>query len=345
MKQKLRKGLLAVLAVIFIGSVGMLIHQGIQYKEGEETYAEAESLADLPDFSGLPAPAVTEDSGGGEDPAEPERPVYVDPYADALRKMDFTALREVNSDVLGWILIPGTVISYPLVQGTDNQYYLKHSWKKWNSAVGAIFLEYMNSPNLDDFNTIIYGHRMNNGSMFASLKNYKKQSYWAAHPCVYITDNGGSHKYDIFAAYEVSTQGTTYQLGFPSDASKQDFIDYCLDQSVISTGVTPTVHDRIVTLSTCTGNGHATRWVVQAVQKGVAPTEAASPSPEMEPSGEASGEPSAEAAEPGALEVLPGDAPADGAGDDGGEASLPEQEDVPADDLAPNDGGQTADSP
>ena len=199
--------------------------------------------------------------------------------------MDFTALREVNRDVQGWIMIPGTVISSPLLQGEDNQYYLKHTWKKWTSAVGAIFLEWQNSPDLSDFNTIIYGHRMNNGSMFASLKNYKKQSYWAAHPCVYITDDNGSHKYEIFAAYEVSTTGTTYQLGFSDDASKQAFIDYCLEQSVIDTGITPTVYDRVLTLSTCTGNGHATRWVVQAVLKGVAPPDTAQEVP-AEPTSE-----------------------------------------------------------
>ena len=225
----------------------------------------------MPDLSDLPDPVLEET----EETEEADAPVYVDPYADALRNMDFAALREVNSDVLGWILIPNTVISYPLVQGDDNQYYLKHTWKKWTSAVGAIFLEYQNSPDFSDFNTIIYGHRMNNGSMFASLKNYKKQSYWAAHPYVYITDDNGSHKYEIFAAYEVSTAGTTYQIGFSGDASKQAFLDYCLGQSVIDTGITPTVHDKILTLSTCTGNGHATRWVVQARLKGVAPSDSA----------------------------------------------------------------------
>ena len=281
MKRKTRRVLIALLALVFVGSLGMLIYRGMDYREGEEVYAEAETLVELPDLSDLPAPTVEiaapapETPETPEAPEAPEKPVYVDPYADALRNMDFTALREVNSDVLGWIMIPGTPISYPLLQGEDNQYYLKHTWKKWSSAVGAIFLECQNSPDLSDFNTIVYGHRMNNGSMFASLKNYKKQSYWAAHPCVYITDDNGSHKYEIFAAYEVSTTGTTYQLGFSGDASKQAFIDYCLAQSVIDTGITPTVYDRVLTLSTCTGNGHATRWVVQAVLKGVAPSDTA----------------------------------------------------------------------
>lgn len=267
MKRTLRRGLIILLALVFAGSLGMVVYRGIEYKEGEETYEEAAELVQLPDLSDLPDPT----------PEEPEEsaPVYVDPYADALRNMDFAALQEVNSDVLGWILIPNTVISYPLVQGDNNQYYLNHTWKKWTSVVGAIFLECQNSPDFSDFNTVIYGHRMNNSSMFASLKNYKKQSYWASHPYVYITDDNGSHKYEIFAAYEVSTAGTTYQIGFSGDSSKQAFLDYCLGQSVIDTGITPTIYDKILTLSTCTGNGHATRWVVQAMLKGVAPSDSA----------------------------------------------------------------------
>ncbi|MCI7713584.1 MAG: class B sortase, partial [Clostridiales bacterium] len=199
----------------------------------------------------------------------------------------------VNSDVLGWILIPGTAVSYPVVQGTDNDYYLNHTWKKWTSVVGSIFLECHNSRDLSDFNTIIYGHRMNNGSMFASLKNYKKQSWWSDHPCVYITDDSGSHKYEIFAAYEVSTEGETYRLGFGSDREKQAFIDYCLAQSVIDTGVVPRTYDRILTLSTCTGQGHATRWVVQAVLRGEAPQEAEAPLEELPPEEEEKKAPSA----------------------------------------------------
>lgn len=227
--KKLRLLLIAALALVLAVSVGILIRQNIQYREGEEAYAEAEALVELPDLSQLPRPEpVPEEAPSEEEIAPEEQPVYVDPYADALRNMDFSALREVNSDVLGWILIPGTAVSYPVVQGTDNDYYLNHTWKKWTSVVGSIFLECQNSRDLSDFNTIIYGHRMNNGSMFASLKNYKKQSWWSDHPCVYITDDSGSHKYEIFAAYEVSTEGETYRLGFGSDREKQAFIDYCL---------------------------------------------------------------------------------------------------------------------
>lgn len=82
-------------------------------------------------------------------------------------------------------MIPDTRISYPLVQGEDNQYYLNHTWKKWSSVVGAIFLECGNSRDLSNFNTIVYGHRMNDGSMFASLKNYRGKATGRLTPGVY----------------------------------------------------------------------------------------------------------------------------------------------------------------
>jgi sortase B len=106
---------------------------------------------------------------------------------------------------------------------------------------------------------------MKNGSMFAALKNYKSQDYWAAAPCIYLTDGADVWIYDIFAAYEVPTSGATYQLSFAGDDEKQAFLNDALARSALDTGITPTVQDRIVTLSTCTGSGHATRWVVQGV--------------------------------------------------------------------------------
>ena len=128
MKRTTRRILMVVLALVFVGSLGMLAYRTMEYKEGEEIYAEAETLVELPDFSDLPAPVIESaaEETLQETPAE-EKPIYADPYADALRNMAFSALREVNSDVLGWIMIPGTAVSYPLLQGTDNQYYLKHT--------------------------------------------------------------------------------------------------------------------------------------------------------------------------------------------------------------------------
>lgn len=273
MKKKTRRIVMILLALVLLVSGSVVVDREVQYRQGEEDYADAANLAGLPDLSGIevPPPAVIppETEDGEEPPAE----VWVDPYADALAAMDFAALREVNSDVLGWILIPNTVISYPVVQGDDNSYYLKRTWRLSSSVVGAIFMEVECSADFSDFNTIIYGHRMNNGTMFAGLSKYKNESYYLSHPTVYVTDDAGSRAYEIFAAYEVSVTGDTYRLGITESADKQAYIDYCLSQSLYDTGVVPTVYDSIVTLSTCTGRGHATRWVVQAVLRGEAPPE------------------------------------------------------------------------
>lgn len=275
-----RRILTILLTVVLLGSLAGMGYRQMQYREAEVVYQEAEELVQLPNLEEI-APQTPEESQGessssAESPdtsQEEVAPVYVDPYAQALRDMDFAALREQNEEVLGWIVIPNTRISYPLVQGGDNSYYLNHTWRKNRSVVGAIFMEYRCSAGLSDFNTIIYGHRMNDRSMFGRLLDYKAQSHWESHPRFYITDDSGTHTYEIFAAYEAAVRSTPYCIDFASDTEKQTFIDYCVFHSVIDTGVVPTVGDRIVTLSTCTGNGHATRWVVQGVERVEAPAE------------------------------------------------------------------------
>ena len=282
MKGKIRRFMMVLAAVAFVGSSAMVGYQHYQYHLGEQAYTQAEELAGIPDFTVLvqepvkpvkiPEPVVPTAQEPEVLPAAPEteseqqeEPVWVDPYADALAAMDFSALREVNGEVLGWILIPDTPVSYPLMLGEDNQKYLNTTWRGSRSSVGSIFLECQNSGDLSDFNTIIYGHRTANRSMFGSLKDYARQEYWQAHPYIYITDDGGCKTYAVFAAYEVGVKELTYRIGFDGEEDRTQFLDFCTAQSVIDTGVTPSADSRVLTLSTCTGTGHETRWVVQAV--------------------------------------------------------------------------------
>ena len=183
-------------------------------------------------------------------------------YIAAAGNADRTRIRSVCRPIC-----TGTEISYPLVQGTDNDYYLTHTWNQNSSAVGAIFMDCRCSADFSGFNTIVYGHRMNNGSMFAALKHYKKQDFLQAHPQIYVTNASGTHAYSIYAAYEAALDGTAYYSAFSDETIKKTFIDEGVSLSVIRTGAVPTVNDHILTLSTCTGNGHATRWVVQAIME------------------------------------------------------------------------------
>lgn len=198
-----------------------------------------------------------------------EAEVEDDPYMKELAEIDLRPFREGNQDVLGWITIPGTQVDYPLMEGEDNEFYLSHTWDKKASEAGSILLEYRSNPDFRDFNTLIYGHRMKNGTMFGSLKHYDTEEYYREHPYVYLVDDLGVHRYEIFAAYTAAVNTRTYYYGFTDEETMQLFLDYCMEMSVIDTGVIPTPDDKVLTLVTCTGNGYDARWVVQARLKGV----------------------------------------------------------------------------
>ena len=100
--------------------------------------------------------------------------------------------------------------------------------------------------------------------MFGQLHKYKNAAYWGEHPKIYLADDNGSHAYEVFSVYEADSLDT-YQIEFADDGEKEEFLQYVTSRTWVNTGVIPEGGDRILTLSTCTGNGHDTRWVVHAV--------------------------------------------------------------------------------
>lgn len=267
-KDGITKIVTLVFVLVFGVSLFMVVKQQFDYHKGDTTYSEAQEIAGL---SSQTAETGEEEENSEElweetvDEKEGVVRKYKDPYAAALAGTDLAALREVNEDVLGWITIPDTELSYPIVQAADNDYYLNRTWKEESSSVGSIFLECKVRPDFSDFNTIVYGHRMENGSMFGSLKYYKDIKYWEKHPSIYIVNDEGVHRYDIFAAYEAEVEALTFGLSISSRPQKQEFIELSMERTVIDTGIRPSTLDHILTLSTCTGRGYSTRWVVQAV--------------------------------------------------------------------------------
>jgi len=236
MNQRLRFGLNIFLVLVVITSLTVLLRQQLQYHRIAADQAEAEAV-----------------SGVGSSEAA------------SLASLDLSALREVNPDVAGWLLLPGADVSQPVLQGEDNDYYLKHSWeRKWSSG-GAIFLDYRNSPGFDDFHAIIYGHRMNNGSMFGSLQQYEDPDFWRENPSIYLASEAAVYRYDIFAVWEPGVTSPVYGPAPETEEERRDFALLCRDASLIDTGIVPGPEDRLLTLSTCVEKGHDTRWVVQAV--------------------------------------------------------------------------------
>lgn len=288
MDKKLRRALIALLAAVLAGIVGYIVYRDIDRAAGVQTYVEAEALAGVPDLAALvptaapvtAAPAPDESAPAGEgpapsqetgpsptqapEPAQPRDPVL---YFRALEDVDLEVLRAYNPEVLGWIAIPG-VLSYPLMRGEDNSFYLNHTWNGTSSAVGAVFMDCRCSADLGDFNTLIYGHRTRGSAMFGSLSRYAAQGFWEAHPDVFLVTDAGIRRYRIYAAYEAELTAPAYYNQVSTEEGREEFISSGVGQSGIVPDVSPGPGDSFITLSTCTGSGSSTRWVVQAVLLG-----------------------------------------------------------------------------
>lgn len=258
MKKRTRRIVIVLLAAVFAVSLGGVLYHQLRYGENDRAVSDARRLAGAPEAS--PRPAAPAEEPAEENPAE-EDPAEEDPWAD----VDLEALQEVNSAVVGWLAIPGTEISYPLIRPQDNQTYLTHSWDGTPTSAGAIFLDYRVAWEPRGFNTIIYGHNMRNGTMFGGLRNYRREGFWEQCPTVVLIDGEGVHYYDIFAAWEPRVTDAPFQTDVSTEEGRRTFLDTALGRSVIQTGVVPAVDSEVLTLSTCASVGYATRWVVQAV--------------------------------------------------------------------------------
>ena len=175
--------------------------------------------------------------------------------------IDFTELKSVNEDIVGWLRVRALDISYPVVQGEDTDFYLHRTFEKTDNFAGCLFFNYLNKPDLTDQNTIVYGHNMKNGSMFGKLKQFREEGKFEKSKFFWIFTPDFIYQYRIFAATVVNKTGLNYQTGF-TDEQFDEFIDYAFEHSEIEAGeVEVTKEDRIVTLSTCTGDD-ATRFAV-----------------------------------------------------------------------------------
>ena len=262
MKKTIRKQLRVLLLVVFVISTSILVQKTIDKSRGSDDYREAAAIASAGIDSDIRIREEAVPAAPRPDMRWVPAPVEQDPYVDELMQIDLDALREINPDVIGWILIPDTQINYPLLRGEDNDYYLNHTWKGQKNSVGSIFLEHQNSADLMDDNTIIYGHNMRDGSMFADLRNYSVKDYWKGNPFIYIITDAGVYRYDVIGAYSADLEGLTFGMEFDDEDSMNNFLRYIRKMSQFDTGIRPEATDRILTLVTCYGKTSETRWVV-----------------------------------------------------------------------------------
>ena len=202
-----------------------------------------------------------------EQPQEPDseeenEPVYYPndywdyinvPYMD----VNFDSLLQTNPDTVAWIKVEGTKINYPVVQSTDNDYYLHHDYRKNDNMAGWIFGDYRDDFTNFKYNTIIYGHNMNNKTMFGSLPDAVLSSSWQNNPdnhLIKLSTPTSNSVWKVFSVYTIEPE--VYYLKIPASAeSHQEFITTIKNRSIYNFNTDVTVNDKILTLSTCDNLG------------------------------------------------------------------------------------------
>ena len=172
---------------------------------------------------------------------------------------DFSKLLEINPEGVGYIRMRGggdNIIDFPIVQGTDNAYYLDHMFDGTVNNAGAIFMDCYARDGFDSRYCIIYGHNMKSGSrMFSCLKNYKDPEYFAAHPEIDIYAGEKHYVYKVFAQFQTTTDSFVYANIYPDDETLLSMIWQGLESSAIDAGIPWeyfSADSHVITLSTCT---------------------------------------------------------------------------------------------
>ena len=192
-----------------------------------------------------------------------EQTVY---YTTYYEPHSISELISMNSECFGWISISGTNINYPVMHTPNNpQKYLNRNFYGEYSYSGTPFLDSRCSA--DSTNLIIYGHHMNNGTMFADLCNYTDYSYFTEHPTVVLETKDEAFAYSVFSVMKVKSDDDWYRfITAETEKSYEKKISYAKDKSIYGTGNTPVYGQQILTLSTCYGYNQDDRILVLAVR-------------------------------------------------------------------------------
>lgn len=236
-------------------------------QKNEYSALAAQVAASRADIS-MPTEAPT----SSNTPTQPVQPAEPDAPTEPTILPEYAALYEENSDLVGWMVIDGTPINYPVMQTPDRvDYYLYRNFKKENNSHGCLYVRESCDVFAPSDNITIYGHHMKDGSMFASLKKFRKQSFWEEYHTIDFDTLYERHSYTVFAVFTTTAsigEGFTYHM-FEDAATEEEFNDFvstCKSLALYDTGITPTYGDKMICLSTCEYSQENGRLVVMAVR-------------------------------------------------------------------------------
>jgi sortase B len=235
-------GLCIGLAVFFAAAIFLELRE---IEQGQTFYAA------LPDEV-RPRPAIPVRAVPDEALAEPPAAEEPEPWAPFV---DFDAMREDFPNIIGWIQSAGTVINYPIVQGSDNDFYLYRFPDGTLHAWGSIYLDYRNAPDFSDHSMIIYGHDMRSGDMFGSLRYYRDQAFFEQHNSMFIFTPERDYLLVLFAGYVLDSYYEVPPMSFADEAGFEAFIADIRRRSIFTSGFEVEFGDRLVFLATCVAAG------------------------------------------------------------------------------------------
>jgi len=166
--------------------------------------------------------------------------------------IDWKKLQSKYKDIIAWLYQKGTVINYPVAQGSDNSYYLTHLLSGEYNFKGTLFVDVRNKDPFNDFMTVIYGHRMKDFSMFWTIGDYRRRDYWIKHPTMDLSTPKQDYKIYIFACVTIPSSSKLYKFEFKNNKEKADYLKSVLNKTDLQTNVKVNENNKIVMLSTCT---------------------------------------------------------------------------------------------
>ncbi len=176
--------------------------------------------------------------------------------------MDFSYLKLINEDVVAWLMADGLPIDLPVVQGKDNDYYLTRLFDHQYNRLGTLFVDANNQSDFSDKNTAIYGHNMNDGSMFASLIDYQSQEFYESFPVLNLFTPTGDYRIELFAGQVANGDNAFIRFSFQDDIDFMNYVDQLKLNSTFDSPVDLSPEDQMITLSTCAYYFENARYVV-----------------------------------------------------------------------------------
>ena len=272
-KKYLLPGLMLFFCAIFLVSAGFLIKYALnsnkQTAQNNELASLVEQIQQQIQQQNPSNPQQSQDPTGGStvDPTMPyPEPVsaYVEishPETGEKLKLlkEYAPVFQLNTDMVGWIKIPGTKLNYPVTQTPDSpNYYLKRDFYKKSSSHGTIYASELANLKAPSDNVTLFGHNMNDGSMFAPLHGYNSKDFFEKNPYIVFDTLYEHHTYQIFAVFyttDIVGDGFAYHAFVDGNTiSFTEFVDTCKELSLYDTGVTASYGDKLLTLSTCDKN-------------------------------------------------------------------------------------------